>query len=158
MIPEAWQNDTGMSASKKAYYRWNAYSMEPWDGPGLGSYVLKYIISSILQCLDEEHTVVLPVIMSHSDSMSSRFFIVQQAYSSSRRRVIRVGMLYDPIQGQGHGGRKSAKMVNFKVCFLCHCACDQRLMVKLFVFMLVSLQNFHLHLRCFFTQFYMVLI
>jgi len=76
MIPEAWQNDTGMSVSKKAYYRWNAYSMEPWDGPGLCSYVLKYIISSILQCLDEEHTVVLPVIMSHSDSMSSRFFIV----------------------------------------------------------------------------------
>jgi len=34
MIPEAWQNDAGMSASKKAYYRWNAYSMEPWDGPG----------------------------------------------------------------------------------------------------------------------------
>jgi len=35
MIPEAWQNDHLMSASKKAYYRWNAYSMEPWDGPGL---------------------------------------------------------------------------------------------------------------------------
>jgi len=35
MIPEAWQNDALMSASKKAYYRWNAYSMEPWDGPGL---------------------------------------------------------------------------------------------------------------------------
>ena len=37
MIPEAWQNDANMSASKKAYYRWNAYSMEPWDGPGLSA-------------------------------------------------------------------------------------------------------------------------
>jgi len=29
--------------------------------------------------------------------------------------VIRDGMPYDPIQGQGHGGRKVVKTVNFKV-------------------------------------------
>ncbi|PAA52153.1 hypothetical protein BOX15_Mlig011511g2 [Macrostomum lignano] len=35
LIPEAWQNDSMMDADKKAYYRWSAYSLEPWDGPAL---------------------------------------------------------------------------------------------------------------------------
>ena len=35
MVPEAWQNDVTMSKEKKDYYRWNAFSMEPWDGPGI---------------------------------------------------------------------------------------------------------------------------
>ena len=52
MIPEAWQNDHLMSASKKAYYRWNAYSMEPWDGPGL----------CLSVCLSV--TVIMPVFVS----------------------------------------------------------------------------------------------
>jgi len=34
MVPEAWQNDKTMTAEKKAYYRWSAFAMEPWDGPG----------------------------------------------------------------------------------------------------------------------------
>lgn len=34
MVPEAWQNDKNMSAEKKAFYRWSAFAMEPWDGPG----------------------------------------------------------------------------------------------------------------------------
>ena len=39
MVPEAWQNDKNMTEEKKAYYRWSAFAMEPWDGPGL---VMKY--------------------------------------------------------------------------------------------------------------------
>ena len=34
MVPEAWQNDRTMPANKKAFYRWSAFAMEPWDGPG----------------------------------------------------------------------------------------------------------------------------
>ena len=34
MVPEAWQNDVLMPADKKAFYRWSAFAMEPWDGPG----------------------------------------------------------------------------------------------------------------------------
>ena len=34
MVPEAWQNDKNMTEEKKAYYRWSAFGMEPWDGPG----------------------------------------------------------------------------------------------------------------------------
>ena len=34
MVPEAWQNDQLMPDNKKAFYRWSAYAMEPWDGPG----------------------------------------------------------------------------------------------------------------------------
>jgi glutamate synthase domain-containing protein 1 len=45
MIPEAWQNDVGMSQTKKNYYRWNAYSMEPWDGPGSSSAQILLFIS-----------------------------------------------------------------------------------------------------------------
>jgi glutamate synthase domain-containing protein 2/glutamate synthase domain-containing protein 1/glutamate synthase domain-containing protein 3 len=33
MIPEAWQNDPQMSASKRAFYEFHASMMEPWDGP-----------------------------------------------------------------------------------------------------------------------------
>ena len=33
MIPEAWQNDPQMDASKKAFYDYHSCLMEPWDGP-----------------------------------------------------------------------------------------------------------------------------
>ena len=33
MIPEPWQNDTEMSAKKKAFYQYHSTIMEPWDGP-----------------------------------------------------------------------------------------------------------------------------
>ncbi len=33
MVPEAWQNDTNMSADKKAFYEYFSNLMEPWDGP-----------------------------------------------------------------------------------------------------------------------------
>ena len=39
MVPEAWQNDTNMPTNKKDFYRWSAYAMEPWDGPGIYSLV-----------------------------------------------------------------------------------------------------------------------
>jgi len=40
--------------------------------------------------------------------------------------VINDGMPYDPIQGQGHGGLKVAKMANFKVYLLRQYACNQK--------------------------------
>ena len=33
MIPQAWENDTGMDPARKAFYRFHASLMEPWDGP-----------------------------------------------------------------------------------------------------------------------------
>jgi glutamate synthase domain-containing protein 2/glutamate synthase domain-containing protein 1/glutamate synthase domain-containing protein 3 len=33
MIPEAWQNDRQMSASKRGFYQFHSCLMEPWDGP-----------------------------------------------------------------------------------------------------------------------------
>ena len=33
MIPEAWENHATMSAEKRAFYRYHASLMEPWDGP-----------------------------------------------------------------------------------------------------------------------------
>jgi len=33
MIPEAWENDSGMDAKRRAFYRFHASLMEPWDGP-----------------------------------------------------------------------------------------------------------------------------
>ncbi|KAI8078224.1 uncharacterized protein B0P05DRAFT_597034 [Gilbertella persicaria] len=35
MIPEAWQNNNLMSPEMKAFYKWAASLMEPWDGPAL---------------------------------------------------------------------------------------------------------------------------
>jgi len=40
--------------------------------------------------------------------------------------VIHNGMLYDPIQGQGHGGPKCEKMSDFKCCLLRQYACNQK--------------------------------
>lgn len=33
LIPEAWEKNDEMSASKKAFYEYNSCLMEPWDGP-----------------------------------------------------------------------------------------------------------------------------
>ena len=33
LIPEAWEKNTEMSVSKKAFYEYNSCLMEPWDGP-----------------------------------------------------------------------------------------------------------------------------
>ena len=33
LIPEAWEKNTEMSVSKKAFYEYNSCMMEPWDGP-----------------------------------------------------------------------------------------------------------------------------
>ena len=35
MIPQAWENDTGMSRELRAFYRFHASLIEPWDGPAL---------------------------------------------------------------------------------------------------------------------------
>ena len=35
MIPQAWENDTGMDRDLRAFYRFHASLMEPWDGPAL---------------------------------------------------------------------------------------------------------------------------
>ncbi|GFO01517.1 glutamate synthase [NADH], amyloplastic, partial [Plakobranchus ocellatus] len=48
MVPEAWQNDITMSREKKNYYRWNAFSMEPWDGPALLTFTDGRYIGAIL--------------------------------------------------------------------------------------------------------------
>ncbi|WP_452218631.1 glutamate synthase large subunit [Lacinutrix undariae] len=33
LVPEAWEKNNEMSASKKAFYEYNSCLMEPWDGP-----------------------------------------------------------------------------------------------------------------------------
>jgi len=35
MIPEAWQDNTSLSDSKRAFYEYNSCLMEPWDGPAM---------------------------------------------------------------------------------------------------------------------------
>ncbi|CAD7949220.1 unnamed protein product [Amoebophrya sp. A25] len=35
LIPEAWQNDSSQSASRRAFWEYQACAMEPWDGPAL---------------------------------------------------------------------------------------------------------------------------
>ena len=35
MIPQAWENDQGMNRDLRAFYRFHASLMEPWDGPAL---------------------------------------------------------------------------------------------------------------------------
>jgi glutamate synthase (NADPH/NADH) len=48
LVPEAWQYDDNMSELKKAYYQWNSFAMEPWDGPALLTFTDGRYIGAIL--------------------------------------------------------------------------------------------------------------
>ncbi|MDB6060402.1 MAG: Glutamate synthase large chain [Verrucomicrobiaceae bacterium] len=48
MVPEAWQNDTEMSAEKRAFYEYNSTIMEPWDGPASIAFTDGHYIGAVL--------------------------------------------------------------------------------------------------------------
>jgi len=56
----------------------------------------------------------------------SKSFHISTKSIGTGRRVIHQGMMYDPIQGQGQGGLKCAKMADFKGCLLRQYACNQK--------------------------------
>ncbi|MBV8951607.1 MAG: glutamate synthase subunit alpha, partial [Actinobacteria bacterium] len=48
MIPEAWENHTGMNVDKRAFYRFHASLMEPWDGPASIAFTDGTVIGAVL--------------------------------------------------------------------------------------------------------------
>ena len=48
LVPEAWKYSELMSDLKKAYYKWNSMTMEPWDGPALLTFTDGRYIGAIL--------------------------------------------------------------------------------------------------------------
>jgi glutamate synthase (NADPH/NADH) large chain len=48
MIPEAWENHTSMNADKRAFYRFHASVMEPWDGPASIAFTDGTVIGAVL--------------------------------------------------------------------------------------------------------------
>ncbi|MFI5492110.1 glutamate synthase large subunit [Actinoplanes sp. NPDC051859] len=48
MIPEAWENDPGMDPARKAFYRFHASLMEPWDGPASVAFTDGTVIGAVL--------------------------------------------------------------------------------------------------------------
>ncbi len=48
MVPEAWQTQTDMDATKRAFYEYYACIMEPWDGPASLSFTDGNIIGATL--------------------------------------------------------------------------------------------------------------
>src|SRR5712692_3302582 len=48
MIPEAWENHAAMSAEKRAFYRFHASLMEPWDGPASIAFTDGTVIGAVL--------------------------------------------------------------------------------------------------------------
>jgi glutamate synthase (NADPH) large chain len=48
MIPEAWENHASMSPEKKAFYRFHASLMEPWDGPASIAFTDGTVIGAVL--------------------------------------------------------------------------------------------------------------
>ncbi len=48
MIPEAWENHATMSAEKRAFYRYHASLMEPWDGPASIAFTDGTVIGAVL--------------------------------------------------------------------------------------------------------------
>jgi glutamate synthase (NADPH) large chain len=48
MIPEAWENNDIMDPTKRAFYRFHASLMEPWDGPASVAFTDGTVIGSVL--------------------------------------------------------------------------------------------------------------
>jgi glutamate synthase (NADPH/NADH) large chain len=48
MIPEAWENDPDMDPAKRAFYRFHASLMEPWDGPAAVAFTDGTLIGAVL--------------------------------------------------------------------------------------------------------------
>jgi glutamate synthase (NADPH/NADH) large chain len=48
MIPEAWENHDAMGADKRAFYRFHASVMEPWDGPASIAFTDGTVIGAVL--------------------------------------------------------------------------------------------------------------
>ncbi|QGN47763.1 glutamate synthase large subunit [Micromonospora sp. WMMD558] len=48
MIPEAWENDPDMAADKRAFYRFHASLMEPWDGPASVAFTDGEVVGAVL--------------------------------------------------------------------------------------------------------------
>jgi glutamate synthase (NADPH/NADH) large chain len=48
MIPEAWENNKTMTAEKRAFYRFHASLMEPWDGPACIAFTDGTLIGAVL--------------------------------------------------------------------------------------------------------------
>ncbi|MFM7870259.1 MAG: glutamate synthase central domain-containing protein, partial [Actinomycetota bacterium] len=48
MIPEAWENHRTMAADKRAFYRFHASLMEPWDGPASVAFTDGTVIGAVL--------------------------------------------------------------------------------------------------------------
>ncbi len=48
MIPEAWENHESMSPEKRAFYRFHASLMEPWDGPASIAFTDGTVMGAVL--------------------------------------------------------------------------------------------------------------
>ncbi|WP_446216005.1 glutamate synthase large subunit [Micromonospora sp. IBHARD004] len=48
MIPEAWENDPEMRVDKRAFYRFHASLIEPWDGPASVAFTDGEIVGAVL--------------------------------------------------------------------------------------------------------------
>jgi glutamate synthase (NADPH/NADH) large chain len=48
MIPEAWENHESMSTERRAFYRFHASLMEPWDGPASIAFTDGTVVGAVL--------------------------------------------------------------------------------------------------------------
>ena len=48
MIPEAWENHTTMDQARRAFYRYHASLMEPWDGPAAVCFTDGTVVGAVL--------------------------------------------------------------------------------------------------------------
>ena len=48
MIPEAWENHPTMDSARRAFYRYHASLMEPWDGPAAVAFTDGTVIGAVL--------------------------------------------------------------------------------------------------------------
>lgn len=90
LIPEAWEKNDEMSASKKAFYEFNSCLMEPWDGPASVPFTDGNYIGAVLD---------------RNGLRPSRYSVTKDGYviMSSEIGVIEIA----PENVEYHGDRKS---------------------------------------------------
>ncbi|MEP4532505.1 MAG: glutamate synthase large subunit [Cyclobacteriaceae bacterium] len=68
LVPEAWQNNSFMDADKKAFYKFQAALMEPWDGPAalfftngkeLGATLDRNGLRPVRYCITKDKRIVM---------------------------------------------------------------------------------------------------
>ena len=88
MIPEAWENHAAMDPTRRAFYRYHASLMEPWDGPAAVVFTDGTVVGAVL-----DRNGLRPARYWVTDDGLVVLASRSACWTSTRARVVRKGRL-----------------------------------------------------------------